>query len=243
MGRPKGSKKKAEAAEVDSKVTSSNPAVKQNKPETAEVFAVSVLESPLLLCRSCRDSFETSEVSSTFNNNSDETVSINSLLQEYAQHQCPAQTYTVAIENEIEDEQELVKSNNEIEEVQKEKPSKRSRKPYKKRERKVAEEKEKASKGPVQCPTCKKSFTRKYHLERHLVHTSCNPGTYEREEFACEVCDKKFSRVDNLRMHLRAHLGQKQRSRDFQCPFCEKSFYGSSLLNIHVRTHTSKLCS
>lgn len=121
------------------------------------------------------------------------------------------------------------------------KPSNKTRKPYKKREKKVGEEK--ASKEPVQCPACNKSFTRKYHLERHLIHTSCNPGTYQREEFACEVCDKKFSRIDNLRMHLRAHLGQKQRSRDFQCPFCEKSFYGSSLLNIHVRTHTSKLAS
>lgn len=113
------------------------------------------------------------------------------------------------------------------------KPEKKQRKPYKKREKKPS-----ADKSPVHCDTCQKSFTRKYHLERHLVHTSCNPGTFERQEFSCEVCDKKFSRIDNLRMHLRAHLGQKPRSREFQCPYCDKSFYGSSLLNIHVRTHT-----
>lgn len=127
-----------------------------------------------------------------------------------------------------------------VSEDEEEKPTKK-RKPYKKREKKS--DAEKTSKGPVECPTCKKAFTRKYHLERHLMHTSCNPGTYEKQEFDCEVCNKKFSRIDNLRMHLRAHLGQKTRSRDFQCPFCEKSFYGSSLLNIHVRTHTSKLPS
>lgn len=118
------------------------------------------------------------------------------------------------------------------------KPAKSPRKPYKRRVKK--EEADKGSKEPVQCPTCNKTFTRKYHLERHLIHTSCNPGTFEKHEFSCEVCTKKFSRIDNLRMHLRAHLGQKTRSRDFQCPYCEKSFYGSSLLNIHVRTHTRK---
>lgn len=114
---------------------------------------------------------------------------------------------------------------------------KKPRKPYKKREKTVVEQ---PAKGPVQCPTCDKTFTRKYHLERHLVHTSCNPGTYEKQEFPCDVCDKRFSRIDNLRMHLRGHLGQKVRSRDFQCQYCEKSFYGSSLLNIHVRTHTKE---
>lgn len=138
-------------------------------------------------------------------------------FKEYAQHQCPAQIFTVAIEENVKEPNEPA---NEVQEEVVQEKSAKKRKPYKKRDKKV--EKEKVSKGPVECPTCKKKFTRKYHLERHLVHTSCNPGTYEREEFACEVCDKKFSRIDNLRMHLRAHLGQKQRSRDFQCPFCEK---------------------
>lgn len=58
MGRPKRSR--------DEKTKVCSPAKTKTvevKPETTEVFAVSVLESPLLLCRSCRDSFETSEVS------------------------------------------------------------------------------------------------------------------------------------------------------------------------------------
>lgn len=59
MGRPRRGSKKETKAE-------STPATKiaQLKPvsEATEVIAVSVLESPLFLCRYCRDSFETSEV-------------------------------------------------------------------------------------------------------------------------------------------------------------------------------------
>lgn len=224
MGRPKGSKNKATSVKEESPLQKRKPVLKQEPVEKAEVFAVSVLETPLFLCRACHCSFETTE--------------------EYSQHQCSAQTYTVAIENEVpydptddhQDEVDIDEAPEETEEI--EKPARKPRKPYKKREKKANADKD--QKNPVQCPTCQKTFTRKYHLERHLVHTSCNPGTFERQEFSCEVCDKKFSRIDNLRMHLRAHLGQKSRSRDFQCPYCEKSFYGSSLLNIHVRTHTRK---
>lgn len=220
MGRPKGSKNKATAVKIESPPQKTKSPLKQEPAEKAEVFAVSVLETPLLLCRACRCSFETTE--------------------EYALHPCSAQTYTVAIENEAEEETADYLEEVDIEEADEEteKPAKKPRKPYKKREKKAGREKD--QKDPVQCPTCQKTFTRKYHLERHLIHTQCNPGTFERQEFSCEVCDKKFSRIDNLRMHLRAHLGQKSRSRDFQCPYCEKSFYGSSLLNIHVRTHTRK---
>ncbi|CAO1429178.1 unnamed protein product [Diamesa hyperborea] len=90
----------------------------------------------------------------------------------------------------------------------------------------------------ISCENCGKTFTRKYHLERHLLHTSCCPETKTKDHLSCEVCGKSFTRVDNLRMHLRAHLGVKSRTRTFECSYCEKSFYGSSLLNIHIRTHT-----
>ena len=221
MGRPKGSRNKAAIVKHESPPQKTRNLVKEKAVQRAEVFeVVPILETPLLLCRSCRCSFETTE--------------------EYAQHQCPVQTYTVAIEKEDPDEQiaDLVDIDEAPEETEEIKSEKKPRKPYKKREKNSKAEND--QKDPVQCPTCQKTFTRKYHLERHLVHTSCNPGTIERQEFSCEVCKKKFSRIDNLRMHLRAHLGQKSRSRDFQCPYCEKSFYGSSLLNIHVRTHTRK---
>lgn len=221
MGRPRGSKNKTSPGKIV-KVESplQKKAVKDEKAVKPEVQLVAipireVLETPLFVCRRCKLAYETQD--------------------EYGQHLCEAQVYSVV------EEDEQIELQDEIEgEIEEEKTikSKKPRKPYKKREKKKPAEK--PSKDPVKCPTCSKTFTRKYHLERHMVHTSCNPGTIERQEFSCEVCSKTFSRIDNLRMHLRAHLGQKSRSRDFQCPYCEKSFYGSSLLNIHVRTHTRR---
>uniref|UniRef100_U5EU65 Putative gonadotropin inducible transcription factor n=1 Tax=Corethrella appendiculata TaxID=1370023 RepID=U5EU65_9DIPT len=92
---------------------------------------------------------------------------------------------------------------------------------------------------PFSCLRCGKDFTRKYHLDRHLNHTACD-SSKEKTMLPCEVCKREFSRIDNLREHLRGHMGEHTRKRDYQCPFCEKSFYGSSLLNIHIRTHTGE---
>lgn len=227
MGRPKGSKNTKTSLIKPVKIEST-PRKKPVSPKKEpleilknEVIAVPLIETPLFMCRRCQGAFETTE--------------------EYANHICPVQVYNVELENEPEVETPEytiteIFEGAEDDAGEDQKPFKKPRKPYKKRMKK--EDESKPAKEPVQCLTCGKQFTRKYHLERHLVHTSCNPGNIQKEEFGCEVCGKVFSRVDNLRMHLRAHLGQKSRSRDFQCPYCEKSFYGSSLLNIHVRTHT-----
>ncbi|XP_052901745.1 protein suppressor of hairy wing [Anopheles moucheti] len=93
---------------------------------------------------------------------------------------------------------------------------------------------------PYACMACGKDFTRRYHLDRHEKHTKCGMVPKEVEVLPCEVCGKQFTRIDNLREHLRSHMGQGARKRDYQCPYCSKSFYGSSLLNIHIRTHTGE---
>lgn len=82
---------------------------------------------------------------------------------------------------------------------------------------------------PFACDKCGKEFTRKYHLDRHLEFTDCDPNR-PKQKLPCNVCNKQFTRLDNLREHLRSHMGQAQRRKDYQCPYCEKSFYGSSLL-------------
>lgn len=82
---------------------------------------------------------------------------------------------------------------------------------------------------PFACDKCGKEFTRKYHLDRHLLYTECDPKQ-AKKKLPCNVCSKEFTRLDNLREHLRSHMGQAQRRKDYQCPYCEKSFYGSSLL-------------
>lgn len=213
MGRTKGSVNK-------SKREKSNEEPKNGKVKTE--VQVPILEDPLMLfvCRRCQGNFYSNE--------------------EYQSHNCPAQIYAVVSEEQhIEEEvptDKIISPEKNISEKstssKNETKVKKPRKPYKKREKKAK------STDHIACEKCGKSFTRKYHLKRHLIHTQCNPGTIEREEFNCEVCNKPFSRVDNLRMHLRAHSGEKSRSRDFQCPYCEKAFYGSSLLNIHIRSHT-----
>ncbi|KAG5673156.1 hypothetical protein PVAND_003224 [Polypedilum vanderplanki] len=241
MGRKKGSVNSKSKAKPSTQTKLNFPVVK--KDEEKPVAAVPILEAPLMIfvCRRCHNNFDSTEL--------------------YQMHNCPAQLFAIVETDETRETNETItteekspekskspqnkdetpkkskttesqQDENDNETIVKEK---KPRKPYKKREKKKEDEE---SKVPIACEKCGKSFTRKYHLERHLTHTQCNPGTFKKEEFNCEVCGKVFSRVDNLRMHLRAHLGQKSRSRDFQCPYCEKSFYGSSLLNIHIRSHT-----
>lgn len=86
---------------------------------------------------------------------------------------------------------------------------------------------------------CGRDFTRKYHLDRHKMFSKCGSGK-NKSELTCRVCSRVFTRIDNLREHLRGHMGQPTRRKDYQCPYCDKSFYGSSLLNIHIRTHTGE---
>lgn len=222
---PKKSPVKKESTSPASKSTSPAKGIKKyfktkspvviTKMSPPEPVAVHIIEPPLFQCRRCGNSYETSD--------------------EYTKHSCNQPVIAVVEEvNEPEEEYILMDINDE-------KPAKKPRKPYKKRESTKEKAPRKSSTVErVQCEKCLKTFTRRYHLERHMTHTSCNGGETP-EGFACEVCQKVFTRIDNLRMHLRAHLGQKPKSKDFQCPYCEKCFSGSSLLNIHVRTHTSEL--
>ncbi|KAL3287899.1 hypothetical protein HHI36_002357 [Cryptolaemus montrouzieri] len=90
----------------------------------------------------------------------------------------------------------------------------------------------------VKC-VCKKEFTRKYHLDRHLQITGCG-GVKTDPMFKCEVCKKGFYRKDNLRVHLKLHQSPKKEKQLIKCHFCKKEFQTSALLNIHVRIHTGE---
>ena len=61
------------------------------------------------------------------------------------------------------------------------------------------------------CNLCPQTFTRKYHLERHL-------GTVHGENnFKCDQCDQSFS----LAQHLNRHVKGVHENKSFECEVCD----------------------
>lgn len=104
-----------------------------------------------------------------------------------------------------------------------------------------------------QCTVCDKKVT---NLRQHmLIHTGV-------KDFACSVCEQRFSRNSNLKEHMLSHTGVKDFActecafrcsrnsnlkqhmlqhtavKDFACPVCDKSFSFNYTLKIHMLIHT-----
>ncbi|KAI5634633.1 zinc-finger double domain-containing protein [Phthorimaea operculella] len=55
--------------------------------------------------------------------------------------------------------------------------------------------------------------------------------------YACELCDKQFTRNNSLSKHVRIHSGEKP----YSCKLCDKKFTRNDILKQHERTHTVNL--
>ena len=140
---------------------------------------------------------------------------------------------------------------------------------------------------PFECNTCSTRFSRKFHLMRHMRQRGC--GGTPVSEFPCtvnitillfvkinillsifarfQICNKIFTRKDNLREHInKTHVEPQQRKdkvispshqnelvgsrlsktqsaqRKFNCeePLCGRSFSSRSTLVKHKLTHTTE---
>jgi len=56
------------------------------------------------------------------------------------------------------------------------------------------------------------------------------------KNFECELCNKKFTKIEILKRHIKTHLKDKE----FKCTYCAKTFDRRDVLNDHIRNHTGE---
>ena len=106
---------------------------------------------------------------------------------------------------------------------------------------------------PYQCNFCDKSFTFANEHKEHIkdMHTSstahncsyCHKTFTSEEELSlhktkdhrveCEVCNKTFSRLAYLQVHIKVHKGEGK----FNCSMCFKSFDNEANYRQHIKMH------
>ncbi|GJQ84102.1 hypothetical protein Trydic_g12077 [Trypoxylus dichotomus] len=77
------------------------------------------------------------------------------------------------------------------------------------------------------CEICAKTFRTARNLARHKK-------THFQTSFACDKCDKSFTRLDTLNHHVIV----EHCSFSHPCTICEKVFKSKKYLQIHMATHT-----
>ncbi|XP_050416579.1 zinc finger protein OZF [Patella vulgata] len=78
------------------------------------------------------------------------------------------------------------------------------------------------------CEFCGKRFRIKSQLVFHM-------RSHSEKAYTCDVCDEKFSRADNMKLHLRKHTGEKP----YKCNVCDKTFSRHDNMKTHVQSQHS----
>lgn len=82
------------------------------------------------------------------------------------------------------------------------------------------------------CDQCDYGATSKYHLDRHKLSHNKVLNILCKEE----GCNYKTNLIDNMRVHMLTHTGEKPH----ECDECEFKTTTASKLTIHKRTHTGE---
>lgn len=78
------------------------------------------------------------------------------------------------------------------------------------------------------CNVCYKEISTRSTLLRHM-ETHDNNRQLKHE---CETCNKRFYTNENLKKHIKRHLGETK----FSCDLCPKKFYVLSALGVHYKS-------
>ncbi len=86
----------------------------------------------------------------------------------------------------------------------------------------------------LSCDQCKRTFTRPFSLQRHLLTCNNEKGKDDRKvSFACQVCDKTFGQKGTLTTHMEGiHMGLVK----YSCELCDKKYKWRTSLSLHVQS-------
>ncbi|XP_071789730.1 uncharacterized protein [Asterias amurensis] len=84
------------------------------------------------------------------------------------------------------------------------------------------------------CRLCKRSFSKKQSLRRHMnLHSGHRP-------FQCPFCEYRSSRKDHLQLHMRTrHDPGQSKHYVYKCPICGNSFPSQKRVLTHLKSHQS----